>query len=215
MDFVSINEFVDDVMSEVPGCPIYTVRDKIRIAAIDFCKTTGVSVNTTYELDLDAGDSMLQVPSPSVSVVPWQVLWLKTSYGPVWPVGRRVLVDHDAEWAGLTAEYPTCYIRKSNTELQLIPTPTVNDPGVMTIHCSYIPARSAMRFDSVLLDEYQEAITHGALYRLLKMSSDPWYDRAESMERRDFFSIAQSEARALADKDFQTGEQMVQMSPMA
>ena len=58
-------------------------------------------------------------------------------------------------------------------------------------------------------------VAHGALSRLLSMSKEEWYDPAEARERKMFFAIAMSEARALADKDFLTGDRRVQMSPMA
>ena len=97
----------------------------------------------------------------------------------------------------------------------MIPKPTLDIAEAMTIHCSYIPQRDATRIDAVLVEEYYEAIVSGALYRLLKMSKEDWYDPQEARERRDWFAIAQSEARALADKDFTTGEQNVRMCPMA
>ena len=215
MDFVTIDDLLDDVLSEAIGCPIYTARDRIRWAAIQFCKQTGVSVETTSEIDLDAGEDIIQLPCPSTNVRAWQVLWLKTTENTVWPLNRRDLAERGLKWDGLEGQWPQGYVKTSNKEIRLIPKPDQDKTAVMTIHCSYIPQVEATRIDAVLVDEYREAIVHGALSRLLKMSAEEWYDPVEARERDMFFTIAQSEARALADKDFQTGEQTVKMRPMA
>jgi len=215
MEFVSLDDFLDDVLVEVPGCPIYTARDRIRWAAIEFCKLTGVSVHTTEEIDWDADCSLVELPVPSSNVRAWQVLWISTVNGMLHALNRRQMNERGIIWDGLEAEAPDSYIRKSNTEIQLVPTPTSDTTSAMSIHCSYLPTRDATKLDAVLMDEYREAIVAGALSKLLNMSKEEWYDPAEARERSTWFSFACSEGRALADKDFQTGEQTVRMSPMA
>ena len=215
MEFVNIDELLNEVLSEAVGCPIYTARDRIRWAAIEFCKQTGVSVETTSELDIEADEDIIELPSPSVSVRPWQVVWMKTTNGTVWPQDRRSLVEQNAKHEGLSGEFPLSYVRLAYNRVQFIPKPDIATAEALTIHCSYIPQRDATRIDAILIDEYRDAIVHGALYRLLKMSREEWADPSEAKERLTWFSIAQSEARALADKDFSTGEQTVIMTPLA
>lgn len=215
MEFVSIDEVINEVLAEVPGCPIFTARDRIRWAAIEFCKQTGVSVETTRELDIDADEAVVTLPCPSASVQTWQVLWIKTTRGPVVPLDRRAMSEGRAEWEGLTGDYPKGYVRRGRGLIEFVPVPVATLTEEMSIHCSYIPRRTATRIDRVLVDEYSEALVSGALSRLLKMSKEVWHDKMEARERQEWFSIAMSEARALADKDFQTGPQTVQMRPMA
>jgi len=217
MDFVSISELYDDVLAEAPGCPIYTARDKIRLAAIDFCKQTGVSVHTEELIDIDAECNIMPLPVPGASVRVWQVLYVKTTgfAGQVVPVSRRSMVERSAQWESLTGDYPHSYIRLNNKQIQIIPIPNQDLSEVMSIQCSYIPKRDATRLHAVLFDEYRDAITHGALARLLKMSKEEWYDRGEAAERAQFFQYCVNEARPLADKDFQTGPQVVQQRPFA
>ena len=216
MDFVKLDDFLDDVLAEVPGCPIYTARDHVRRAAIEFCKQTGVSTHTTVDIDIDADEAVMTLPCPSVSVQSWQVLWLRVpEQGIVGPLARRSMVEHGLEWEGQTGNPPRGYVRLNRNEIQLVPTPDADESNAMSIHCSYIPQKDATYLDAILMDEYREAITSGALSRLLRMSKEDWYDRMEAQERKEWFAIAMSEARALADKDFQTGEQTVAMNPMA
>lgn len=215
MKFVSLDDFLDDVAPEVPGCPTFTIQDRIRWAATEFCKNSGVSVETTDSIDLEANEEELSLPTPSGDVRVWQVLWMKTDSGPVLELDRRSMNERGIQWDGLTGDYPLSYVRKSNEVVQLIPKPTVDRVGALTLHCSYIPTRDADRLDAVLLDEWREAIVCGALSKLLNMSKEDWYDPSEARERGMMFSIYQSEARALADKDFSVGEQHVRMNPFA
>lgn len=215
MDFVNIDEFYSDILPEVPGCSVYTVKDRVRAAAVDFCQRTGVSVETTVEMDLDADEAVVQIPVPGGNVRPWNVLWVKTTNGTVTPVDRRILAEGNVNWEGRSSSWPTAYVRLNPAEIQLIPTPDTTELEVMSMHCSYIPTATAEKLDAVLFEEYREAITCGALARLLSTSKEPWYDAREARERRDMFAMAINMARALADKDFQTGDQMIRMRPLA
>jgi hypothetical protein len=215
MQSVKFDEFLDDVAPEVPGCPKITIISRLRMAAIDFCKETGVSVWTVEGVDLDAGEAVLTLPVPGSFAQVWQVVWAKTNNGPVTPLHRSAMIDRGIKWEGLTGRYPLNFVHHNPREIMLIPTPEYDLPGALTLHCSYIPTRNAKRVDARLLDEYREAIAHGALARLLKMRGEDWYDGAEAQERSIFFEIAKSEARAVAAKDFQAAEQHVRMSPLA
>lgn len=215
MDFVNFKEFLDDVLPEVPGCSLYTALDRVRWSAIEFCKQTGVSVETNEELDIEADEAVIDVPSPASYVQPWQVLWVQNTQGTVRPLDRRTLAENGVKWKELTSDWPPEYVRLSRNQIRLVGIPENDHDEALTIHASYIPVPAATKVDVVLLQEYREAIVSGALSRLLNMSKERWHDRAESIERRDQLAIAISGARALADKDFTTGEQTVQMNPMA
>lgn len=216
MEFVSIEELVPDILQETPGCSEFTIIDRIRWAAIEFCKQAGVSVETTNEMDLEEGESIITIPNPGASHVrPWQVLWAKTIAGPINPKTRHGLNENGINWEGRTGEWPHSYVRLSSTEIQLIPTPEESKLEAMGMHCSYIPARAATRLDAVLVDEYREAIVCGALSRLLNNSKAQWYDPREAQIREIAFRQEISAARPLANKDFMTGDLSVRMSPMA
>lgn len=218
MEFVNISEIIDEVVAEVPGCPVYTVRKQVIWAAIEFCRETNVSVYTEYEIDIDADCEVIQLPCPSASVRVWQPLWIKTARAgnsTLHPLNRRRLAERGANWQGLEGDWPLSYVRLNKDRIQLIPMPKNDHEAALTIHCSYLPAREATRLDEVLIEEYGDAIINGALYRLLRMSKQAWHDAVESRERRDWFSMAMSDAKALAIKDFQSGEQTVIMRPMA
>jgi hypothetical protein len=215
MDFVSIDDFLPDVLPEVVGCTVFAARDAVRLAVIEFCKETGVSAETTEEIDLEANEKVIDLPSPSGDVEPWQVLWMKTDEGPVDPIDRRSMVERRMRWGHLDNKRPDLYTRINRKQVEIMPYPSEDADEVLTIHCSYIPKRDADRIDARIFDEYREAITSGALSKLLKKSNTDWYDPDEARERALFFAIEMSEARVLADKDFQTGPTTVQMSPMA
>ena len=215
MDFVSIDDFLPDILPEVVGCSKYTAQDAVRLAVIEFCKTTGVSVETTEEIDLTADEDVLTLPTPSGQVESWQVLWMTTDEGTVWPMDRRTLAERNLIWRGKSGNRPQSYTVLNRKQVRFIPTPDTDVESILTVHQSFIPKNDASRVDARLFDEYREAITAGALSRLLKQSGTGWYDPKEALERKAFFVVEMSQARGLAAKDFQTGEKSVQMNPMA
>ena len=215
MDFVSIDEFLPDILPEVVGCSKYAVQDAVRLAVIEFCKTTGVSVETTEEIDLEGDEAVLDLPTPGGDVEPWQVLWMKTDVGPVDPMDRRKMNESRHQWGTQTGPRPDVYMNINRKQVRLSPIPVEDASEVLDVHCSYIPKRDASRIDARIFDEYREAITSGALSKLMKKSGTDWYDRDEARERALFFAIEMSMARGLADNDFSTGPQTVQMNPMA
>ena len=215
MRFVSIDNFQKDILSEVPGCSKYTIQDAVRRAVIEFCKEVSISVETTEGIDLEEGEAILDLPSPSGQVKPWQVLWMKHDEGSVDPIDRRGMVDKGWKWGHIESKRPDLYTVISRSQVQLLGTPTEDADEVLTVHCSYIPKSDATRIDERVYDEYNEAIVNGALSKLLRQNRQDWFNPVLAREYKADFSLDMNHARALADKDFTTGPQFVQMNPMA
>jgi hypothetical protein len=213
MNLISIDDFLDDVMPELPGCTEFLAIDKLRFAAIEFCRKTLVSQETVDELDLDAGEPELTIPTPNSSVRVYKIMWIKSPHRTLVAAPKQPLTDRSRNWDTIgEADWPISYVRLTNDTVQLIPPPLVDKSAVITAHVACIPTKSASRLDEVLIDEYREAIAAGALSRLLNMAKEPWFDR-EAAKRNAFdFASEISNARATVNKDGLMADTRVQFN---
>lgn len=202
MNLISIDDFLDDVMPYLPGCTEFLAMDRLRFAAIEFCRRTFVSQETIEELDLDADEPELNIPAPNNSVRVYRIMWIKSPHRTLTPAPKQMLTNRSRDWAnGATADWPTSYVRLSNDTVYLIPVPLKAKDGVITAHIACIPTRDASKFDALLIDEHREAIAAGALSRLLIMRKEPWYDGASAQQYAIDFASEISTARASVNKD--------------
>lgn len=213
MDLISIDDFLDDVMPDLPGCTEFLAIDRLRFAAIEFCRRTLISQETVDELDLDANDPELAIPPPNNSVRVYRIMWIKTPHRTLAQLPKQPLADRSRDWttAG-TADWPTSYVRLTNDTVHLIPTPLADNSGVVTAHIACIPTKDSTKFDSVLMDEHRAAIMAGALSRLLKMRKEPWYDPESAQQYAIDFASEISNARASVNKDQLMADTRVQFN---
>lgn len=216
MKFVSIDEWLDDVSPEVPGCTEFTIQDRVRWAAIEFCRKTLASQETMTEIDLDAGEPLVTVPAPGSYVRPYMVIWAKTTQRFLKALNSVQLATRGIDFMSeATGEWPSSFIRESSDTIRVLPVPATNRAASMSIRAAYIPARNSEKVDAMLLDEYREAITAGALSKLLNMSKEEWYDPNEAANYGAEFFTQISNARAKVNKDHLYQDTQVVMSPFA
>lgn len=202
MDLINIDDFLDDVMPELPGCTEFLAIDRLRFAAIEFCRRTLISQETVEELDLDADEPELSIPTPNNSVRVYRIMWIKSPHRTLTPLPKQPLTNQSRDWATLgTADWPMSYVRLSKDTVYLIPVPSEDKNGVITAHIACIPERDATKLDAVLIDEHREAIAAGALSRLLKMKKEGWYDPTSAQQYAIDFASEISNARASVNKD--------------
>jgi len=216
MDLVSIDDFLDEVMPEVPGCTDFAAMDHIRRAAIRFCRRTNVSQETVTELDIEADEPVLVISPPNTHVDVHKVMWVKGSSGFVYPLVRNTMMENRQDWENLgTAKNPTNYVRLNREEILLVPTPSTDLNAELDVHASFIPSRNATKLDAVLFDEWGYAIVCGALSTLLRVANESWSNPGLAREKDIEFSIEISKAKAAQHKDFGPADLMVQQRPMA
>lgn len=216
MEFVKLEDFLDDVMPEISGCTEFAAEDRIRRAAIELCRESMISQETTEELDLEANERILEIPALSNDVLMHRILWMKNTKTFMHLYNRRHLAERNIVWdAPGTTDYPGSYVQKSRTEIELIPAPRLDKSGEINVHCAYIPSKNAKRLDAVLIDEYRDAIASGALSRLLMMSGEAWYNPKAAAINEAQFRHYISKAIAAVNKDKTVVNDRVQLIPFA
>jgi hypothetical protein len=212
MDLISIDEFLTDIMPELPGCTEFIAMDKIRLAAIEFCRLTQVSQETMVELDLEEDEAYVDIPTPNNSVRVYKVMWARIPHRSLTPYRRQPLANRHMNWDETgTGEWPTSFIQEKKGQIRVIPTPNQDQLGALTAHVCFIPARNATKLDALLLDDYRDAIASGALQRLLMMRKEAWYDPDSAQLHMRSFASEISNARATVNKDQLMADTRVQM----
>ena len=113
-------------------------------------------------------------------------------------------------------EWPTLYVpSKQNDKITLYPIPSVARADELTIHAAFVPHMDAERIDSVLYENYKEALVWGALAKLQGMAGREWYDPNAAAKHEYLFQHELGKAKAAQNKDNSVEDTRVQMSPFA
>ncbi len=180
-----IESLAPRVKREAPSCPSFIVIDELRNAIIDFCVNTdiylseltlfqtvnginqyesgdldipnGAELNHIIDIFSEFGESTTQVSEKSL-----------TRLTPKPLIGSPSLFDAYGKGR------PKYYSQKDQETILFAPTPDKN----YQLYALYSlkPTATATTVPSIIINEYQEAIVHGALYRLQMMKDSPWSD---------------------------------------
>lgn len=177
---MTINDLVDSLIIEVPGCPIPTIRDMLRWAQRELC---------------DKGNTWIVSDGPVV-------VGADTPYAEVEaPPGAEVLRIISLLQDGRPLRPGVDYRQGAAGGVEMLR----GTPGSSYLLGS-IACRPAHGKDMPpdLLSRWDEALTDGALYRLLGLPQ-PWGNPGRAEFHRIKFSDAQSNARHLASDGAQYG----------
>lgn len=104
------------------------------------------------------------------------IKWLKINDGSAWSYLREGVVD-DQDLAG-TVALPELYEYRPHALFGLNPTPDAAYD--LKVNAVVQPTRIATEIPDRLLPDWQDGFEAGALYRLLRIKGQPWYDPQES-----------------------------------
>lgn len=183
MATVNLSAWYDDVIPQVPGCPLPVALQKIRQAAIDFCE---MSQAWRY-LGLTAIDSQASVqtyvlgPSAAAGTVPadtkvvhiFQLNYDGEELAVVTPAEMRASSD---VWFSETGD-PSMFALFNEGEVSLAPIPATGVVGAIVIpEVALAPTQTALTIDARLFEKHREAIAIGARSLLMLMPKKPYTD---------------------------------------
>lgn len=181
MSSVSYEAFFSNVMPEVPGCPEITAFNAIQNAAIEFCEKSCI-----LQVDHDPVTVLEKIvdydlePPTDFLVVKVMRAWLEGNE--LTPVAPDV-VDDPAIYNRLFTSYqaqpgtPRSFIQKDPRSVSLWPLPDKKYANGLTMRVALKPTRAAETIDSLIYEDYYEAIAAGALARLLNSQGKPYSSR--------------------------------------
>lgn len=161
-----LSTFRRHVAPDVPGCPNPVIDEAVMQAAIEFCKRVPV-------LRADYGpEAMLAADNAYTHPTDHKVYRLLQA----WVDEQEVAAAHADQFSGAGN-----WIAQTGTPSALVYSETGYRPyplatGQMTARVALIPDLAATDLDDALYTHHQEAITHGALYRLHARPKREWSD---------------------------------------
>lgn len=193
-----ITDFNEYVYKDVRGCPTNDVTDAVRDAATEFLTYTGAwrevqdpiqlqDDQHTYDLEPVAGTKVIDILNVYASFATGGELKPKTldQVRAIWP-----------NWDEAEGSLPTVYTRAFDyTSIRVFPIPTDVNGAEIRMHAIYTLTRTATSIPDVIVDRYRDAITSGALKRLLSMARTPWQDLKLAQYHSQQFESAKQVAR--------------------
>ena len=188
------SSLVKEVLPYVPLCPDSLVEQNLRSATIEFCERS-----KAYILDIDPFSTISGVfeydfDIPTGTEV-HQVLLMTHDGNDMDPISPRSLELNYPDWRNRTGN-PHVYLQKTPSTFWIVPVPS--GPKQVIASVALKPSRTSNNIDTVISNQYRDAIIYGTLYRLLRMPNREWSDVGAAQEYSFQFNqeIKQAELKA-------------------
>lgn len=169
------SDFLDYVLPDAPSCSQRLARDRIRLAAIEFCIKSKL-YRSDFTMNLVAAQKDYVVAVTAGTVVS-DVLRVKAGEITLAPATPSWLDENVTGWrtdAGATSYY---YLPGLNDNtVRLVQTPEEAITNGLELTAALKPTLASTTCPDFLRDKYSEEIAHGALAKILAIAKKPWTD---------------------------------------
>lgn len=174
----SIDDFLPDVLTEVPGCPPDLARQMLRNTIIEFCEKSLVHQVTLDPLTLLAGVSEYDLEPPNG----YRVHKLMK----VWFRGQELQplnldgIDRPEAYADFVGGYtssnstPTGYTQRDKSTVTFLPIADQRYPNAITMRAALAPLRNLTQVEDFLYEEWCDPIAAGTKARLMLNPGKPY-----------------------------------------
>jgi hypothetical protein len=199
MQYTDIEDYMNDILVLVDGCPHSVVLTAIISVLRSFCRDTKVLMSREDIFTL-SNNPKYEVPSDSYTTV---VRVERVSYN---GAELSTITESEAErissdWENDTGE-PQYYIMLDLSTMRLYPKPDSSSIDSLTVSASLMPKATATKIDTEFFDLYYDAIVSGAAAKLMAMPNKPWSDPKIAAYHSVIFDRGKSAATARKTKGF-------------
>lgn len=197
------DDFYDTVMPYCHGTPITTLEMGVRSAVEYFCSETYILQEDLDEIplledqtryDLDTGDENLRVAQV-------RKVRIKNSGSELPAITRRDL-DVMSRWEKDKAKEPRFYFGDYNNVIIVYPIPNDQVDDSLIVRVAMTPTANAVEYPDILIDNYKQTISDGAVHYIKRIPGTPSYDPALSEEMRRNFIRGITAAKVGSFKGF-------------
>ena len=199
---IQMTDWLPFVQAEVHGCPRPMCFDAIRQAVIRFCAETMIWRYECPTISTIVGVNTYQLEIPSYSqCVSVRSLNFNNRKPPLEERTVEQLYKTDPTWTSETGAARYYAFRSPNViVLDRVPDEIVQMVAVVALK----PRQSQLEVDELLFEDYRDAITSGALSRLMLMPGKAWYDAANGARHEAVFQDARDKALSRANHGYGT-----------
>ncbi|MBL4866406.1 MAG: hypothetical protein JKY67_08525 [Pseudomonadales bacterium] len=205
MSTVSLNDSLEYVMADVPGCPRNLVLREIREAAIELCEFSYIWRVEMISLGILAGISAYEIEKPAGSNLV-KVLGVRVEDRNITPKTQDWLDRVDARgWRDLTgtAQY---YMMDESDVILLNRKPKDSVTSALKASLCLKPARSATTIPEFLFEDWITVIANGAKSKLMTIQNKTWSNPELGIAMISLFKAGKVRARIEAKKGDSTAD---------
>lgn len=200
----TLTDFYPYILPEVPGCPEPTVDVALRSAMIEFCEKTLIIQRDLDPVTVVKGITDYDIDPPNNQLVTRLLrVWYKdVELTPTAPDNVNNAEVYNTLFTGADKNRadPRMFIQKDERTFTVYPIPQETVANGLTVRAALKPTRLAETVEDVLFEDYAEAISSGAKYRLLSMASKPWTNGPSATLALATFNTAINVARQRASR---------------
>ncbi len=198
----TIQDFMTDILLELPAVPRPVATQAIRSALTEFCRDSHAWRVDVYPVAVGANESEVEItPDQSdLKVIGIHKAWLDNV--PL-PVKTAIWMDeHAPEWRADTGPNLQALIAISASVIRPWPLLTELLTEILKLQAAVLPTEATAEVDDDIFDQWYEGIAAGAKYRLMMMPGKPWSAPEHAQFHRQRFSDDKSRAKLRAYKGY-------------
>ena len=206
-----IDDFIPEVAMNALGCPDPMMEKAVINSLREFCKESLYWAADADPIDVEAGVHTYELESPESDSLVSGILMIAYDGKPLVPTSEDLL---DLQWPSFQQKYnrnfnssastpwrhvvssiPAAYYQPTSRTVRLVGIPETSLAGGLTMKVGLIPTIDADEVGDIIYEDYSEAISYGALYRLLIQPKKEWTNREGAAAYKLLFDQAMSEAK--------------------
>ena len=179
------------------SAPNNLIRQAIVESAREFCRETRFWREDLAAVDtvVDQTTYALTLPASS-EAIDFNDVYYSTKRSLIAKTIRQLdTINH--QWRTQTGE-PYYYMRVDNASVKLVYIPQEVITGAIQVNAILQPTLATTTIDDVILEDYDETIVHGALYRVLRVPGRAWSDMSTANYYEGLFRAKLDEAASKA-----------------
>jgi len=199
---------IDSLLSRVTvhaySAPNNLIRQAIIESAREFCRDSRFWREDLTALDTVVDQSSYTFTLPTDSeMVDYSNIYYSTKRQLIAKTMRQLdTINH--QWRTQTGE-PYYYMRENNADIKIAYIPQEIIVDAIQANAVLQPNLAATTIDDKILNDYDETIIHGALYRVLRIPGRPWSDLKTANYYQGLFLTKVDEAGSRATDGRQKG----------
>ena len=200
---MDVRDLLPDVLVEAPEVPDFAAEAALARSAREFCRRSLAWRQDLEPLDLERAEAEYELDPPAGAEV---ADLLSVTYRNR-PLDKTTTGRLDAQSPGwrTAGGNPTAFTRRGINGVILDKMPPKFDLEAVQFHAALMPARGTYEVDELVMHEFEQGISAGAMYYLFKIPGKVWTDNGLAAAYLTQFDAAIAEAKSRAADGFMTG----------
>jgi hypothetical protein len=210
------DDFLPQVLPEVPGCPEISAINAVRKACIDFCNRSLIHVvdHDPVTVIANTADYDLESPVSETRVAKIMRCWFKlVELAPAHPdeIGDPTFYNQNIGGVELAPSDPRIFTQKDADTFSLFPIPALTEPQTVTLRVALTPTRKSAGCATFLFEDWVDEIAAGASSILQATPGKAYFNPAKSAFNRQQFEAGVNAAKQTATRGYVRASLRVQM----